>query len=242
MQGLRIDHVDGLLDPKEYLKRLRAKVGQSLYLVVEKILSAHENLREDWPVEGTTGYEFCGQLTGLLVDAAAEDAFTRFYREFTGRASVPRNCAGMQNQNHGKRDAERVGGALARCRARSQARSANHGFYAEHFVPGAEGDDRVFSCLPHLCRRSRPAAKRMNGTFTGPCAQASKKEKKWTQACLSFWKAAEREIGGATSSARFYKQAAIRCAMKAQQFERAGDGQGAGGHGSLPVQPFCGAE
>ena len=56
--GSRIDHVDGLFDPKAYLEALRERVGGSFYLVVEKILAQHEHLRADWPVHGTTGYDY----------------------------------------------------------------------------------------------------------------------------------------------------------------------------------------
>lgn len=84
LQGLRIDHIDGLYNPKEYLSRLREKSGSSFYLVVEKILENHDTLALSWPVDGTTGYEFCNQATGLLIDRVSERAFTRFYREFTG--------------------------------------------------------------------------------------------------------------------------------------------------------------
>jgi (1->4)-alpha-D-glucan 1-alpha-D-glucosylmutase len=84
LDGLRIDHVDGLYDPKQYLARLRANSGEKYYLVVEKILERHEELRREWPVEGTTGYDFCGVATGLFVDPAAEPTLTRFYQEFTG--------------------------------------------------------------------------------------------------------------------------------------------------------------
>jgi (1->4)-alpha-D-glucan 1-alpha-D-glucosylmutase len=83
LEGLRIDHVDGLLDPKGYLQRLREQTPKPCYLVVEKILSRHESLREDWPVEGTTGYEFANLVLGLLVDPAGEEAFTRIYTAFT---------------------------------------------------------------------------------------------------------------------------------------------------------------
>lgn len=88
--GLRIDHIDGLLDPKAYLQRLRQRVTEQLgpdnafYIVIEKILAGHESLREDWPVDGTTGYEFLNQLTALLVDSSAEQTFTECYRLFTG--------------------------------------------------------------------------------------------------------------------------------------------------------------
>jgi (1->4)-alpha-D-glucan 1-alpha-D-glucosylmutase len=84
LQGLRIDHVDGLFDPKGYLNRLRTGAGVPFYLIVEKIIESHEDLRSDWPVEGTTGYEFCSQVTELLVDHTAEKKLTDFYREFTG--------------------------------------------------------------------------------------------------------------------------------------------------------------
>jgi (1->4)-alpha-D-glucan 1-alpha-D-glucosylmutase len=84
LDGLRIDHVDGLFDPKQYLSRLRQHAPRPFYLVVEKILARHETLREDWPVEGTTGYEFANLVLGLLVDPSGEEGLTEAYREFTG--------------------------------------------------------------------------------------------------------------------------------------------------------------
>jgi (1->4)-alpha-D-glucan 1-alpha-D-glucosylmutase len=68
LQGLRIDHVDGLYNPKEYLERLRKAADKPFYLVVEKILANQETLPSAWPVDGTTGYEFCNQVAGLLID------------------------------------------------------------------------------------------------------------------------------------------------------------------------------
>jgi (1->4)-alpha-D-glucan 1-alpha-D-glucosylmutase len=84
LDGLRIDHVDGLLDPKGYLLRLRKQAPRPFYLVVEKILARHEVLRDDWPVEGTTGYEFANLVLGLLVDPSGEEGFTQAYTAFTG--------------------------------------------------------------------------------------------------------------------------------------------------------------
>ena len=88
LDGLRIDHVDGLLDPRGYLQRLRAAENGSgasrTYLVVEKILARDEALRQDWPVDGTTGYEFANLVTGLLVDGRGEVPMTRAYAEFSG--------------------------------------------------------------------------------------------------------------------------------------------------------------
>ncbi len=87
LDGLRIDHIDGLLDPKEYLDRLREAAPRPFYLVVEKILARHETLREDWPVEGTTGYDFTNLVLGVLVDPAGEEGFSRAYTAFTGETA-----------------------------------------------------------------------------------------------------------------------------------------------------------
>ena len=115
--GLRIDHPDGLWDPKQYFERLqmRANAGASpavspdrgtprsrgqtlptgphecgvpaeLYVVVEKILSPGEELPRDWPVGGTTGYDFLNQVNGLFVDSRNSRAFDAIYQGFTGRA------------------------------------------------------------------------------------------------------------------------------------------------------------
>ena len=66
--GLRVDHVDGLADPKAYLMRLREKAGADCYITVEKILGKGERLPPDWPVSGTTGYEFIASLSDVLVN------------------------------------------------------------------------------------------------------------------------------------------------------------------------------
>ena len=89
VDGLRIDHVDGLLDPKGYLERLRQQVPRPIYLIVEKILAPHELLRTDWPTDGTTGYEVGTQLTRLLVSPQAEPGLTTSYEAFVGEATAP---------------------------------------------------------------------------------------------------------------------------------------------------------
>jgi (1->4)-alpha-D-glucan 1-alpha-D-glucosylmutase len=80
IDGLRIDHVDGLYDPEAYLERLQWK---PLYVLVEKILAPHERLPETWPVQGTTGYEFAALTTSWLVCNDYEVRMTRRYRQFT---------------------------------------------------------------------------------------------------------------------------------------------------------------
>lgn len=87
LDGLRLDHVDGLFDPLGYCDLLRSRaelLGQPMYLVIEKILAAHEELRARWRVDGTTGYKFMNAVTGLFVDGRNEAAFTRVYARFTG--------------------------------------------------------------------------------------------------------------------------------------------------------------
>jgi (1->4)-alpha-D-glucan 1-alpha-D-glucosylmutase len=71
--GLRVDHVDGLRDPHGYLRRLRERAGSDVSIVVEKILTGDEQLRRDWPVEGTTGYDALTDLDDLLVEPAGWD-------------------------------------------------------------------------------------------------------------------------------------------------------------------------
>jgi (1->4)-alpha-D-glucan 1-alpha-D-glucosylmutase len=88
--GLRVDHVDGLLDPLKYLSNLQREAQgrhtetRPFYVVVEKILGHDELLRREWPVQGTTGYEFMNLLNGVFVDAANGQALRELYAEFTG--------------------------------------------------------------------------------------------------------------------------------------------------------------
>ncbi|WP_158625958.1 malto-oligosyltrehalose synthase [Arsenicitalea aurantiaca] len=84
VQGLRIDHIDGLIDPKGYCEALRAKCPRPIYLVVEKILAPHEALRQDWNVDGTTGYEFATRVNLLLADPEGEAPMDPAYRSFIG--------------------------------------------------------------------------------------------------------------------------------------------------------------
>jgi (1->4)-alpha-D-glucan 1-alpha-D-glucosylmutase len=85
LDGVRIDHPDGLRDPEDYLTRLRTRAPEA-WIVVEKILQAGEPLRRSWPIAGTTGYDFLNRVNGLFVDAAAETSLTELYQELTGEA------------------------------------------------------------------------------------------------------------------------------------------------------------
>ena len=119
VQGVRVDHCDGLLNPRQYMIRLQMLYAASqcngatprgtlaengieldlqqafgqhdwmnqramLYTVVEKILEPAEDLPREWPVDGTSGYDFTTLVNGLFIDRRNERAFTNFYRRFTG--------------------------------------------------------------------------------------------------------------------------------------------------------------
>jgi (1->4)-alpha-D-glucan 1-alpha-D-glucosylmutase len=83
VDGLRVDHVDGLADPEGYLDRLSEATGDG-YIVVEKILAAGEELPGSWPVAGTSGYEFLNHVNQLFVDSGSETAVLAGYTRFTG--------------------------------------------------------------------------------------------------------------------------------------------------------------
>jgi (1->4)-alpha-D-glucan 1-alpha-D-glucosylmutase len=86
LTGLRVDHPDGLRDPLEYFQRLR-EACPDIWIVAEKILLGPERLRDSWPIEGTTGYDFLNMVGRLFVDPAGEQPLTDFYREFSGETA-----------------------------------------------------------------------------------------------------------------------------------------------------------
>lgn len=86
VDGLRIDHPDGLADPEEYLRRLNEATGGACWTVVEKILTGDEPLPASWPVAGTTGYDALHRIDGLFTDPAGADELAQRFRDFTGPA------------------------------------------------------------------------------------------------------------------------------------------------------------
>src|SRR5205809_6520006 len=95
--GLRIDHPDGLYRPLEYFEKLQSrcakalrvplpKDGRAIYLIVETILTGDEQLPKNWPVHGTTGYDFANQVAEVLVDHNAEGAITKIFKRFIGHS------------------------------------------------------------------------------------------------------------------------------------------------------------
>lgn len=87
IDGLRIDHPDGLSDPETYFMRLRSASPEG-WIIVEKILHTGEDLPSSWPVSGTTGYDFLNLVAGLFIDPAGEAPLTEFYTEFAGEKAT----------------------------------------------------------------------------------------------------------------------------------------------------------
>ncbi len=97
IDGVRVDHVDGLADPPGYCRRLRARLDElaarrpadapkgPAWLVVEKILGAGEHLPDDWAVDGTSGYDFMDEVSALLHDASGEVALRQLWGAISGR-------------------------------------------------------------------------------------------------------------------------------------------------------------
>ncbi|HEX3019477.1 MAG TPA: malto-oligosyltrehalose synthase [Chitinispirillaceae bacterium] len=83
INGLRVDHIDGLYDPHTYLERLRRSASES-YIIVEKILGFDEMLPTVWPVQGTTGYDFCNYVNALFCKKENQRLFEQVYHQFTG--------------------------------------------------------------------------------------------------------------------------------------------------------------
>ena len=88
IDGVRVDHVDGLREPRRYLEALRARAPES-WIVVEKILASDERLPERWPVDGTTGYEHGEQLGRLFVDRGASAKLAALFTAYTGVSFEP---------------------------------------------------------------------------------------------------------------------------------------------------------
>jgi (1->4)-alpha-D-glucan 1-alpha-D-glucosylmutase len=82
LDGIRVDHPDGLRDPEQYFKRLRSRAPDA-WIIGEKILAPREFLRESWPIEGTTGYDFLNVCNRLLAYDNGLDVLTKIYRDFS---------------------------------------------------------------------------------------------------------------------------------------------------------------
>jgi malto-oligosyltrehalose synthase len=109
ISGIRIDHIDGLMDPSGYLSELRSKSGNDLYICIEKILQSDESLPSDWPIQGTTGYDFLGMVNNLFSNEKNKEKFIAFYQQLTNDF---RSVEELMNEKKGKILREQMAGEL----------------------------------------------------------------------------------------------------------------------------------
>lgn len=226
LDGLRIDHVDGLRDPKAYLRRLQRRVaaanhraGDAFYLVVEKILSSHETLREDWPIDGTTGYDYLNQLLSILIDPSAEGAFTRTYHDFTAErrafSDIVRLCKLHIMENEMASELNMRARDLARL-ARENPRTAD---FTQNLLRRATKE--LIACFP-VYRTY------MDGQ--GTLDSADQRDLSWalstarrheTEIDPTVFEFLEQVLSGqllARPRSGFSRQALLRCVMRLQQY------------------------
>ncbi len=219
LSGLRIDHIDGLLDPKGYLRNLRAAGGDSFYLVVEKILASHESVRDDWPVDGTTGYEFLNLVLGLLVDPDGESALTAHYTDFIGArrefGEIVRNCKLRVMRNELSSELNMLAREVARV-AYERPETAD---FTWNVLRRAIRE--IVACFPvyrtYVDETSPPAAEdRRDLTWAMKTARANE-----TYVDPSVFDFLEALLSGdlvAKGRTGFSHHAVLRCAMKVQQY------------------------
>lgn len=220
LSGVRIDHIDGLFDPKTYLRALRENASHpQFYLVVEKILARHECLPADWPVQGTTGYDFVNQVMGVLIDPAGEEAFTRAYAEFTGTAraypDVVRQCKRWICDNEMSSELNVLARQAARV-ARQNPRTAD---FTRHVL--ARGLKEVVAALPVY---------RIYVDEDGPAIDGERRYLDWaitlashrrTNIDPSVYAFLHKLLSGDiafTPHTGFNRSSALRCAMGFQQY------------------------
>ena len=226
VQGLRVDHIDGLRDPAAYLAKLRTRATEAAgfvpYIVVEKILGPGEELPVGWPVAGATGYDWLGMANGLLADGRGMRGLDRAYRAFTGgiftlrRRRLPAQTrdAPVQVPTRGSQ----AGVGLYGCGWRPLFRRRRRG--------GDRRTLRVLACVPHVHIVSQDRTARCSVHLGRRSAGVGSRRSRRVH----------RSAGCVASASRLRPQVArTRHAVAAAY--GSSDGQGTGGLGVLPLQP-----
>jgi (1->4)-alpha-D-glucan 1-alpha-D-glucosylmutase len=225
IDGLRIDHIDGLLDPAQYLARLRAMaldpggVSRPFHVVVEKILAEDERLPAEWQVEGTTGYEFANQMLRLLTDARGEPALTAIWREFSGARDTFEEMVRDSKIFIMKNEMASELNVLARDAARVARQNSRTADFTRRIL--------------HRALRATVACFPVYRTYLDSRGEISEADRRRILSALAGARELERDLdpsvfdflellltGALVSSPRsgFSRHAALRCAMKFQQF------------------------
>ena len=196
-----------------------ARVGTSTWWS-RRSWRAHETLREDWPVDGTTGYDFLNQVLALLIDPSAESAFTDCYAQFTGeQRAFARDRAAVQAAHHGQRDGERTQRAGARHGAAGAPEPAHRRLHPDSAAPGDQGADRLLSGVPHLYRQQRRAGRRRPARpELGAGAGAAQRDRDRSERFQFSRAGADGAAWCSAPRSGFSRQSLLRCAMRLQQY------------------------
>ena len=225
IDGLRIDHIDGLLDPSQYLAKLRALAlegagaSRPFYLLVEKILARDEHLPPEWQVEGTTGYEFGNQVLRLLTDARGAEGLTGAWEDFSGNHATFEEIVRDSKIFVMKNDLASELNVLARDAARVARQNARTADFTRRIL--------------HRALRATIACFPVYRTYLDGRGELSTADRQRILCALAGARGLERDLdpsvfdflehlltGALVSSPRsgFSRHAALRCAMKFQQF------------------------
>jgi (1->4)-alpha-D-glucan 1-alpha-D-glucosylmutase len=191
--GLRVDHVDGLRDPAGYLARLQQRLAEMQgalapvpYIVVEKILAGGEQLPGDWPISGTTGYEYLNYLNGVFVEEEGFQQLKTIYSRFIGKK--------MEFSDVVFESKKRVMNSLLRVEVRGLARHlaelAAKDRYARNIsrLELMEGLTEVTACMPvyRTYIRTLDAPAEAKTTIEQALNAAQEKRPHLSQACIDF--------------------------------------------------------
>ena len=235
LDGVRVDHPDGLRDPLEYLKRLRKRAPDA-WVVGEKILEPGEFLRESWPIQGTTGYDFLNTVAGVLVAPEGMAELNTVYGQFTGQPTefpaIAREKKISVTQEGLGSDVNRLTSLLVEiCESNRDQRD-----YTRAEMRRAIRE--VAACFPVYRTYVVPERDEITEEDRGYIAQATECAKQMRQ-----------DIDG--GSVRLYARCVDdggegkegeRVSAAVSAVHRAGDGEGRGGYGVLLLQPADGNE
>ena len=168
VDGLRIDHPDGLSDPVQYLERLQT-LGERPWVLVEKILADYETLPPDWKAHGTTGYRYANLLTGVFVDArGGGELRARLSALYRRARELRRDLVREPHAHHEHHARRRAEWPRAAPRAHRRRQPAHARLHRERPAQGARRGGRALPGVPQLRHRARrlghrPALHRLGG-------------------------------------------------------------------------------
>lgn len=174
ISALRVDHIDGLFKPEEYLQKLR-KHAPDAYVIVEKILTGAEELPDSWPVEGNTGYDFVNCVNGLFVAQEKEKAIDEVYKRFTGNtqafSELLYNCKRFVIENYFMGDAKNLSRLILQALREIQGGKFNFKAMTDAIV-------ELFACFPVYRTYLNPTNTSVEASASFCLALAQAKQKK----------------------------------------------------------------